>query len=97
VDHASVRTRAGRVAGLVAWAATACTIVLVARQGILFQSAIAQFGLAAALGGAASNLLDRFARGVVVDFVAVGPWPAFNLADAAITTGALVAILFARA
>jgi signal peptidase II len=51
---------------------------------------IAGVGLVA--GGAVGNLVDRFRFGYVVDFLAVGPWPTFNLADAAISTGvALVA------
>ena len=53
-------------------------------------------GLGLLLGGASSNLADRVARGGVVDFVALGRWPAFNLADAALVAGAasvLVALL----
>lgn len=44
------------------------------------------------LGGAAGNLLDRVGDGVVTDFISVGRWPTFNLADTAITVGALVLI-----
>ena len=44
-----------------------------------------------AIGGAAGNLADRVRRGAVVDFVALGPWPVFNLADAAMTVGLLMA------
>ncbi|MBI1956065.1 MAG: signal peptidase II [Acidobacteria bacterium] len=49
-------------------------------------------GLALILGGAAGNLVDRVARGKVVDFLDfyIGSyhWPAFNLADSAIVIGA---------
>ena len=38
-------------------------------------------------GGAIGNLVDRVRLGYVVDFVSVGPWPNFNIADAAITIG----------
>jgi signal peptidase II len=48
-------------------------------------------GLGLAVGGAAGNLVDRFRRGFVVDFVAAGAWPVFNLADAAMTLGLVVA------
>lgn len=41
------------------------------------------------LGGAVGNLVDRVSRGEVVDFIAVPYWPAFNLADVAITVGVL--------
>jgi signal peptidase II len=48
-------------------------------------------------GGAIGNLSDRLWLGHVVDFVTVGPWPTFNLADAAITVGvALLAVHFLR-
>jgi signal peptidase II len=41
-------------------------------------------------GGALGNLIDRVRLGHVVDFVSVGPWPNFNIADSAITVGVLV-------
>ncbi len=54
-------------------------------------------GLALILGGAVGNLWDRVALGHVVDFLdfhAAGyHWPAFNLADSAITVGAALLIL----
>ncbi len=39
------------------------------------------------LGGAAGNLLDRFLLGHVTDFLDVGAWPVFNIADSSIVTG----------
>jgi signal peptidase II len=54
-------------------------------------------GLALILGGALGNLYDRLAYGHVVDFLdfhAAGwHWPAFNVADSAITVGAAILIL----
>jgi signal peptidase II len=44
-------------------------------------------GLGLALGGATSNLADRVVRGAVADFIAVGRWPAFNIADGAMVAG----------
>jgi signal peptidase II len=41
------------------------------------------------LGGAAGNLIDRVRDGSVTDFIDVPFWPAFNLADVAITFGVL--------
>ncbi|EGV33668.1 Lipoprotein signal peptidase [Thiorhodococcus drewsii AZ1] len=59
-------------------------------------------GLALLIGGAVGNLIDRVLLGHVIDFIQVyipviplaifNPWPAFNVADSAITLG--VAALF---
>jgi signal peptidase II len=48
-------------------------------------------------GGAVGNLIDRIRHGAVVDyfdfFIGERHWPAFNVADAAITTGVLIFLL----
>ncbi|RKZ35400.1 MAG: signal peptidase II, partial [Gammaproteobacteria bacterium] len=53
--------------------------------------------LALVLGGAIGNLVDRVLLGAVVDFVDVyygqWHWPAFNLADTAISVGAVMLIV----
>jgi len=53
--------------------------------------------LALVLGGALGNLYDRVVLGYVVDFISVhyqqGYFPAFNLADSAITVGAIMLII----
>lgn len=41
------------------------------------------------IGGAAGNLIDRTWEGAVTDYVDLPLWPAFNLADVAITFGVL--------
>ena len=46
-------------------------------------------------GGALGNLADRVRYGAVTDFVDPPLWPAFNLADVAITVGAVVLVLIA--
>jgi signal peptidase II len=45
------------------------------------------------LGGAIGNLIDRLLHGSVTDFIKLPHWPAFNLADVAITFG-VVALVF---
>jgi signal peptidase II len=56
-----------------------------------------QAGLALIAGGAVGNLLDRLLHGGVTDFLELHAgsfvWPAFNLADTAITMGAFLVIL----
>jgi len=45
------------------------------------------------LGGATGNLIDRLTIGHVTDFISVGKFPVFNVADASITVGAAVLFL----
>ena len=45
------------------------------------------------VGGALGNLVDRVRAGSVTDFVKVPAWPAFNLADSAITLGVIALIV----
>ncbi|MGE0531828.1 MAG: signal peptidase II [Hyphomonadaceae bacterium] len=56
-----------------------------------------RLGLAFVLGGALGNFFDRLSRGEVTDFLdlhVLGQhWPAFNLADTAITCGAVVLVI----
>ncbi|MET8127819.1 signal peptidase II [Streptomyces sp. NPDC005065] len=48
--------------------------------------------LAAILGGAIANLIDRAADGVVADYLHTGWWPIFNLADVFIVCGGLLLV-----
>ena len=81
--------------GLTAW------LVVTVRKTTDFWTAL---GLALVLGGALGNLTDRFfrspgfLRGHVVDFVKVGSFPLFNVADSAVTIGAalLIIVSFAK-
>lgn len=45
------------------------------------------------LGGAVGNLVDRIAQGYVTDFISVGRFPVFNVADSSITLGVGVLLL----
>ena len=47
-------------------------------------------GFSLILGGAIGNLIDRIVFGYVVDFIDLRMWPVFNIADSAITIGAVV-------
>lgn len=46
------------------------------------------------LAGVIGNLIDRMFRKFVIDFIDFGFWPAFNLADACITIGAIGLIIY---
>jgi len=52
--------------------------------------AIYAFALALILSGAIGNLIDRVFLGYVVDFLDFRVWPVFNIADSAITIGAVI-------
>lgn len=64
---------------------------------IQLSEALPALGIALVIGGAIGNVIDRFRYGAVFDFIDfyVGDWhfPAFNLADSAITIG-VVLLLF---
>jgi signal peptidase II len=45
------------------------------------------------LGGAAGNLVDRLLIGKVTDFISVGTFPVFNVADSSISVGVVVLLL----
>lgn len=91
----------GRGFGGVAIVASALIGVLVvvgwreARRPHGHASRLSALVFGAVLGGALGNLCDRLfrapgaGRGAVVDFIDLGPWPVFNIADAALTLGCL--------
>jgi signal peptidase II len=52
-----------------------------------------RLALSMQLGGAVGNLIDRLTIGHVTDFISVGNFPVFNVADASISVGAAVLFL----
>lgn len=52
-----------------------------------------QLAIGLILGGAAGNLIDRIRLGHVVDYLAVGAWPKFNVADSSITIGVAIVLI----
>jgi signal peptidase II len=72
---------------------SAALVVFLRRAG----SFALHLGLALILGGALGNVIDRLTIGEVVDFLLVyrggWSWPAFNIADSAISVGAALLIL----
>jgi signal peptidase II len=77
---------------LVLWfTAVACAVSAALCAPELQHNLFVTAGVAAALSGSLGNLADRLMHGAVVDFVAIGRWPVFNLADVAIVGGVAVA------
>jgi signal peptidase II len=81
---------------LLAGLATAAVIVLLWRTRP--EEGRIRIGLGLVLAGAVGNMVDRIAFGSVVDFIDIGlgslRWYVFNLADAYVTVGAGLLILF---
>ena len=82
------------------WFFTAITIAVSAAIVVMLRrhhrNATLALALALVLGGALGNLWDRLTLGHVVDFVQLHAagyyWPAFNVADSAITVGVVILI-----
>lgn len=75
----------------------AVILIIVYHTRYLRSHRLVSFALGLILGGAVGNLIDRLHYGMVVDFldVHVGPyhWPAFNMADSAISIGVSLMVL----
>lgn len=73
---------------------TALALVVV---GFVFSRDPTRWGMWAGVGllagGALGNLADRVRVDAVTDYIEVGAWPAFNLADVAVTAGVLLLAL----
>jgi len=52
-----------------------------------------RLALSMQLGGAIGNLIDRISLGHVTDFISVGSFPVFNLADSSITVGVVILLI----
>jgi signal peptidase II len=86
----------GLLSGLGPLVVVAPLLVVVIMAALYLRSAAPptwqSFGVGLMAGGALGNLADRMRLGYVVDFVAVGRWPNFNVADSAVTVGAVILV-----
>ena len=62
----------------------------VSRRIPFLNNGISKSALGAVLGGTIGNLIDRLTLGYVTDFLSVGTFAKFNVADASITTGVII-------
>ena len=91
-------TNSGTAFGLFPNQTTLLIVVSLVAIGFLFYfyrahampSLLLRFAIGLQLGGAFGNLIDRVLNGEVVDFIDVGPWPIFNLADSSIVVGIFI-------
>jgi len=71
----------------------ACVVALLAFFATHSQRPLVWLPTGLLLGGAAGNLIDRLQQGYVTDFIDLPLWPAFNVADMAITAGVITLLL----
>lgn len=69
-------------------------LVLISFIAMRATSMLSRVSYALIVGGALANVVDRFADGMVTDYIAVGTFPVFNVPDSCISVG--VALLLAE-
>lgn len=80
-----------RLGMAIGWLCALVSALVLRHLGMWFHGQVSLIGLGLAFGGAAGNLLDIWLHHSVVDFIDLGWWPVFNLADVAIVGGLLLA------
>ena len=60
------------------------------RRFLFLDSKLGKLALGLVLGGTVGNLIDRIRFGYVTDFIDVGIWPTFNIADSATVVGVII-------
>lgn len=73
----------------------AVALIVLFFRHLAVHSTLLRIALALQLGGALGNLIDRLRLGAVTDFVNLGWFPVFNVADSAITIGSILLAIFA--
>ncbi len=63
-----------------------------ALAGLVARNATVAAGAGLLIGGSVGNLIDRLSHGAVTDFIDPARWPAFNVADIGIVTGAALIV-----
>jgi len=91
-----VASRAGAPILLVIWIFVVAAGVLLLEHGSFSHSRIASMGFGMILGGITGNLIDLMRVRAVIDFIAIGSWPVFNIADAAAVVGFCLLLLAMR-
>jgi len=76
--------------GLISVSAILVIMVFFPHRFPVLNSRLSRLALGLLLGGTAGNLIDRLRLGHATDFLNFNIWPAFNVADSAITVGVLL-------
>ncbi len=65
-------------------------VLFISRRFPFLDNRLGKTALGLVLGGAVGNLIDRLRSGHVTDFIDIGIWPSFNVADSAVTVGVIM-------
>jgi signal peptidase II len=83
----------GRQSAVAILTVVALCAIAIALAGLVNRNATVAAGAGLLVGGSLGNLIDRLMHGAVTDFLDPARWPAFNLADCGIVTGAALIVL----
>ena len=84
------QTFALTIVALVGIAVILLYALFIYRRFPILDNRLGRLALGLILGGAVGNLIDRLHLGYVTDFIDFGVWPAFNIADSAVTVGVII-------
>ncbi len=65
-------------------------VLLFSRRFTFLNGKLSALALGLILGGTAGNLIDRLHQGYVTDFIDIGIWPTFNIADSSLVIGVIL-------
>ena len=78
---------------LIATSMSAVVLMFLSLHRVRSAPAVYRIALSLIFSGALGNLIDRIFLGYVIDFIDLRVWPVFNIADSAITIGAVLLAL----
>ncbi|MGB9680647.1 MAG: signal peptidase II [Patescibacteria group bacterium] len=68
-------------------------VILKLKEAYLKKDFTSLFVYSLLIGGAVSNILDRIKYGFIIDYIDLGPWHIFNLADLLILSGVVILVV----
>ncbi len=78
------------IVALIAIVVLLLLVIFIYRRFPFLDSRLGKPALGLILGGTVGNLIDRLRFGYVTDFIDIGIWPAFNIADSTIVVGVIL-------
>jgi len=78
------------IAGFVGILLILVFVFVISRRSPFLGTTLGKLALGLVMGGTIGNLTDRLRYGQVTDFISIGIWPTFNIADSAVTIGVIL-------